>query len=392
MHIGQVKSPRIWYKGFRSTPLGRNMKILQLITTLTGGGAERQLSYVSRELQARGHQICVGHFFDGTGSWPAGIEARRLPRRNSWHPLQILDVLRLIREWKPDVVQTWNLQMDVVGGLAAAMAGVPWVVREGTSGDFYGRRPRSRLRYRIARAAAKAVVANSAAGESYWQTVAPRVPRMIIPNAVPLEAIESSAPIERRGDVCVGLFVGRFAPIKNVDVVLRACAAIMAEREVLLFLCGDGPERERLIALAAELGVERSVRFTGFIAEVWGYLRAADFVVLLSDFEGRPNAVTEAFAAGAPVILSDIPAHRELAVGGAATLVPLRDVAATAQAIRDVLDDPRAAFERSTRARRLVADWTIASSAAAFESLYARVVATGDGRSRILIRQEAHHG
>jgi len=346
------------------------VRILQLMTVLGGGGAQRQLTYVSRELQARGHELCAGYFEPGFGSLPDDIPAHRLPYRNPWHPLQIVDILRLIRSWKPDVVHTWNLHMDVVGGLAAAAAGVPWVLREPTSPHNYDRF-RARLRFFVARAAAKAVIANSPAGERYWRENAPGVQRVLVPNAVPVEAIESTTPLERGPGLRVGLFAGRFVTMKNVDVALRAFAEVMGEGDdVVLYLCGEGPERRNLIQLATRLGIRHAVHFTGFVSDVWRYLRAADFALLLSDFEGRPNVVTEAFAAGTPVILSDIPAHRELAAGGGATLVPLRDVAATARAIQEVLDDPQAARERATRARRLVAGCSVASVASAFEKIY----------------------
>ena len=214
-------------------------------------------------------------------------------------------------------------------------------------------RVRRRLRFRVARAAAGAVVINSQAGDRYWAANVPGLRRVIIPNAVPVEAIDASAPMERPPEVRIGLFAGRFVAMKNVDVLLRACAPLMAERPLVLYLCGVGPERARL---------------------AWPYLRAADFVALLSDFEGRPNIVTEAFAARAPVILSDIAAQRELVDGGAAALVPLRDVAATTRVIRDVLDDPDAASHRVGRAHRLVARWSVTSVAAAFEEVYASVV------------------
>ena len=347
------------------------MRILHLISALTGGGSERQLAMVSSELQRHGHEVCAGYLWPGVGQWPGDVPTYRFPPRHPWNPVRIADAFLFIRSGRPDVVQTWSLPMDVVGGIAAAVLGVPWVVREANCADNYDGRVRRRLRFRVARAAAEVVVANSQGGERYWAANAPRLPRVLIPNAVPVEAIDSSAPIEKRPGVRVGLFAGRFVAMKNVDVLLRACAPVMAGRDMLLYLCGVGPERARLASLAAQLRIDGCVRFTGFVPDLWPYLRAADFVVLLSDFEGRPNVVTEAFAARAPVILSDIPAHRELAAGGAAMLVPLRDVAATTRAIRDVLDDPHAATERATEARRMVAEWSVASVATAFGDLYA---------------------
>jgi glycosyltransferase involved in cell wall biosynthesis len=350
------------------------MRILQLISKLTGGGSERQLEIVSSELERRGHDVRVGYLRPGEGRWSSDVPTHRFPARHPRHPALIADAVRLLRSHKADVLQTWNLPMDVAGGISAAAAGVPWIVREASTAENYDGRVQRRLRFWVARVAAGAVVTNSHAGDRYWAANAPRLPRVIIPNAVPIEAIDASAPIERHPAVRIGVFAGRFVPMKNIDVLLRACASLMAERHIVLYLCGVGPERARLAGLAADLGIGARVRFTGFVVDMWPYLRAADFVALLSDFEGRPNIVTEAFAARAPVILSDIAAHRELVDGGAAALVPLRDVAATTRVICDVLDDPHAARQRVGRARRLAARWSVASVAAAFEEVYASVV------------------
>lgn len=90
-----------------------------------------------------------------------------------------------------------------------------------------------------------------------------------------------------------------------------------AEPDLELRIAGHGPERPHLEALARELGVEDRVRFLGRLdeAEVVKALREADLFVNPSEGEGLPNAVLEAMATGLPVVLSDIPPHRELIAG-----------------------------------------------------------------------------
>ncbi len=340
------------------------MRILLLIPTLTGGGAERQLAYLEAELRVRGHDVLAGYIFEGAGHWPEDLPAHRLPRRAPWSPLQILDVLRLIRSWKPDVVQTCLARMDVVGGVAAMLAGVPFVLREPNSAASY-RDFKSLLRKIVGRGAA-AIVANSFDGAAYWRTKR----TFVIPNGVPSDVIAGAEAIARPAAGALAVYVGRFTAEKNVDVLLRAIAAVRAERELFLILCGDGPEREGLEALARTLGITSHVQFTGFVQNPWRYQRAADVALLLSDFEGLPNAAAECFAAGTPMILSDIAAHRELA-GEDALLVPAGDVPATAAAIRSVLDDPASAAQRAKRAQTRVRNWSIAQMAATHDNVYA---------------------
>lgn len=342
------------------------MRILLLIPTLTGAGAERQLAYLAGELRRRGHDVLVGYLHAGAGAWPDDIPTHRFTRRAPWSERLVRDIVRLIRAWKPHVVQTCITRMDVAGGIAAAFARVPHVLREPNTADAY-RDVKSRLRRLVGRHAS-AIVANSIAGAEYW----PNARTFVIPNAVPFEDIANAEPIARDDDTPLVLYAGRLEPQKNVDVVLRAFAEVASERALRLIICGHGAERERLEALARALRMEARVSFAGFVQDVWRYQRAADVAVLVSSFEGHPNVASECFAAGTPMILSDIAPHRELAQNDA-LLVPPRDVAATAAALRDVLDDPITARERVNGARARVSEISISRMAAAYEDVYAVV-------------------
>jgi len=346
------------------------MKILLLIPTLTGGGAERQLAYLASELQRRGHGVLTGFVYPGNGVWPGDLATHRFRARKPWNPMLVRDIVRLIRSWKPDVVQTCLPMMDVFGGIAAAIARVPFLLREPNSGESYPPGVKPWLRLRVARHAAAGIIANSHGGADYWARRAPRLPRILIPNGVAVEAIAAAGPIPRPEHAAVGVYTGRLERQKNVDVFLRAAAEVMAERDLILYLCGQGAERANLEALAAELGIAGRVHFTGFVPNVWSYQRAADFAVLLSDYEGHPNAVSECFAAGTPMILSANEAHRRIAADGEALLVPLQNIAATAAAIREILRNRGAALERAERAKRLASGWSIAGMTDAYLHTY----------------------
>ncbi|HYN08319.1 MAG TPA: glycosyltransferase [Vicinamibacterales bacterium] len=354
------------------------MRILHLTWALTGGGAERQLAYVSGELQRRGHDVHVGYVDNGPGAWAGDVPTAKLsPRspRRPHDPRLITDVLRLIRARETDVIQTWVLSMDVVGGLAATIARVPWVVRESSAGQLYGHRFKSRLRLRVAGAGARSIVANSAGGRDYWSGHAPRVPSTIIRNAVPIDDVRAAGPGADAAGTPAGIHVGRLDPEKNVDMLLRASAEVMARRPFVLRLCGDGAERHRLASLASALGIAPRVEFHGYVDDVWRRVRAARVALLLSSVEGDPNAVIEAFAAGTPVILSDIGAHREIADDRQALFVPANDVNATARAIHAILDHPEAAQERAARASQSINDRSITAATTAFEEMYRTVLA-----------------
>lgn len=339
-----------------------------LIPSLTGAGAERQTSYLAEELTHRGHEVLIGYLMPGPGRVPDQIATHRFAARSPWNPMLLADIVRLIRTWKPDLVQTCITRMDVMGGVAAMVTRVPFVVREPNSAPGY-RDLRSKLRTLIGRRAA-AVIANTRVGASLW----PARKTIVVPNAVPAEAIAAATPIER-GDGDMIVYVGRLEPWKRVDVAIRACAILMRERNLTLYVCGDGRDRLRLETLASECGVAGRIVFTGFVENPWSYQRAADGALMLSEFEGHPNAVSESLAAGTPMVLSNIDPHREVAREGA-SFVPVGDVDATAAAIRTILDNRAAARERTARVSQRVHGWSIGAMTDAYENAYTTVIRT----------------
>lgn len=110
--------------------------------------------------------------------------------------------------------------------------------------------------------------------------------------------------------------IGRLIELKNPDVLLNAfCQS--KDRESQLIYIGQGQLQSSLVAASSKLGVEERVKMTGLIPReaVYDHLVAADLFVSASRIEGLPLAVLEAMACRCPVILSDIPAHREIAAG-----------------------------------------------------------------------------
>lgn len=139
---------------------------------------------------------------------------------------------------------------------------------------------------------------------------------------------------------------------KGHDTLLEAIAEVP---EALFLLAGDGPERERLEARAAELGLGERVRFLGRREDVPQLLAACDVFALPSLYEGSSLAVLEAMAAGIPVVSSAIGGTEELIDDGrSGLLVPPGDAAALTAALRRVLGDRQLREELAAAARERV--------------------------------------
>ncbi|MFN9976889.1 MAG: glycosyltransferase, partial [Phycisphaerae bacterium] len=144
----------------------------------------------------------------------------------------------------------------------------------------------------------------------------------MITNGVDLEAIQGVVAADRSefggaSDQFVILFVGRLTEQKAPLDLLQAFAALPLEQrnQCRLVFAGDGPLREELSTQIERRGLRSLVHVAGRIARVPEWMKASDLLVLPSRWEGLPNVVLEAMAAGLPVIAADVDGVRELVTG-----------------------------------------------------------------------------
>jgi glycosyltransferase involved in cell wall biosynthesis len=350
--------------------------IVHLIPTLEGGGAERQLALLAAEQAARGLDVHIGSRRGGVHAAHAeraGVHLHALGDRRSVDPRLVASMHALLRRARADLVQTWLPQADVCGGIAARLAGVPWVMTERASASEYrGHALLTLARPRLARRAA-AIVANSATGAAYWRAAPRGLEARVIGNALDADTIRAQvaagAATARSGPALL-LSVGRLVAGKGHEEAIAACAA-QAAGSVELQVVGAGPRHDALAALAAASGC---ARLTGYDADWWRRLGGARALLYLSHGEGAPNVVLETMAAGVPLVVSDIAAHRELLDERSALFVPPGDRAAAASALRTLLHDPTAAAQRAAVARARADAFGIARMADAYASVYNRVL------------------
>jgi glycosyltransferase involved in cell wall biosynthesis len=146
------------------------------------------------------------------------------------------------------------------------------------------------------------------------------------------------------------LFVGRLCREKGAIDLVRAFARL--DREAMLDIVGEGPADADARELAEALGVASRVRFAGFQKDVRPFLRDAAVLALPSYSEGIPRVVMEAFAAGVPVVGTDIPGLRELVTDGDnGRLVPVGDPPGLAAALDAILVNPTVGTQFAIRAR-----------------------------------------
>lgn len=136
--------------------------------------------------------------------------------------------------------------------------------------------------------------------------------------------------------------IGRLAPEKNWDTLLRGFASAVRDRaDLRLVLIGDGPAKGELQNLASELGVGERATFMGAVPfdEIPTYLKAADAFCFASVTETQGLVTIEAMAAGLPVVAVDGPGTRDIVKNGRQGFLVDNDPDALAKGIKKLLSD-----------------------------------------------------
>ncbi|QHE85920.1 glycosyltransferase family 4 protein [Hydrogenophaga sp. BPS33] len=272
----------------------------------------------------------------------------RLEPGVNWQPLK-LDVKKggalanrgafraVLQRTRPDLLVSYNW-----GAIEWSAANVPGVVPQVHVEDGFGPEEATRQlprrvwmrRILLGWRGVPVVVASrnlERVAKEVWK-LSPRRVRFL-PNGVEIPSariVEDLTGAQR--PIRIGTVAG-LRPEKNIARLIRAFAALRAQRAARLILVGDGPLRADLQALARELNVDRDVEFVGYLADPSLRLRDFDLFVLTSDTEQLPIALLEAMATGMPVVatrVGDVP--DVLADVSPQTLCPPDDAA-----VRDTL-------------------------------------------------------
>jgi len=292
---------------------------------------------------------------------------------NKWDAGPILRHLRVVRKLRPDIFHAnlWTTVRGQYGVIAALLArGVRTVVVE--QAPLPTDSPLQRF---LKRVSSLRVSAHVAVGERSARAVEeavglPNGSVRTIYNGVPDVPVD---PLPRRARGPVIGAVGRLSQEKGYDLAIRALPNLPGSTLVLV---GDGSERERLVALSAELGVSDRVDFVGWSDEPRRYLPGFDAFVLPSRQEGFPLAVVEAMLAGVPVVAADVGSVSEAVVEAeTGFLIPRDDPAALTDRLRRLISDPELAQKMGRTGReRAKTNFTAEAMARSFEELYREIL------------------
>jgi len=209
-------------------------------------------------------------------------------------------------------------------------------------------------------------------------------PITVLPTPVDLAAYQDLAPAPVRAkwgleEAEVLLYVGRLAGEKNLDFLLRAFARIAEERPgARLLLVGDGPAKGKLRKLAQKLDIESDVTFTGAVPheKVPDYAAAADLFVFASVTETQGLVLTEAMAAGTPVVAVEAPGSIDILTQGGGVLVEPQEQAFS-EAVLGLLSDEERLKAKGEEAFQIAQRYSVSAIAERLLAVYEAALETG---------------
>ena len=389
---GKIGQPGVPLNGRRVRPIS----VLYLISSLTVGGAEMMLYRLLSRLDRTRFRAQVISMIDlDRGPLSEKIHALGVPLRSLGmrpgrpNPVAALRLARWLRNDRPDVLSTWMYHADLIGGLAAKLAGgipVAWGIRHS---DF-SREGNRWLTIQTMKACARMshwlptrIICNSVASRDAHAAAGYGIEKMIvIPNGLDLTAFKPD-PVAREsvrkelgipeGALLIGL-VGRFHPHKDHRNFAEAAGLFCRQRpDAYFLLCGDEVtwDNAQLVRWIEQAGVAQHCRLLGRRDDVARLTSAFDISASSSFGESFPNVLLEAMSCGVPCAATDV-GDSALIVGETGRVVPAKDPPALAgawQALADLDDKSRTQLGLAAR-QRIKEHFDLPNIVARYENLY----------------------
>lgn len=367
------------------------MKVMHIITSLEVGGAELALSAIAGYAQSAG--VFSNSVISLTGHGPVsrklqavGIEVVALDLRTAAHVPRVLwQLVKAIKNARPDAVQTWLYHADLIGGIAARLAGVSrlaWGIRN--TDLIEGVSPSTRIVMRICAALSyflpKHIVCVSHSAlktHATWGYCAKKM--CVISNGCVPFVLNHSREICRTQlaippDTIVIGSVARFNPYKDhanfIEAARRLCGAYPDVRFLMVGRNID-VHNQQLMGWIAATGYQERFIVVGEKEDVASCYAAMDIFCLHSRSEAFPNVLVEAMAAGLPCVATDV-GDAALILGDTGSIVPPRDAESLANALEKImkLPEPLRIKQGEAARDRVLARYTLSRTVQDYAALY----------------------
>lgn len=374
------------------------MKLTFIITGLSTGGAEVMLHKLLQNIDRDRFEPTVISLI-GRGEIGPRIEALGVPvlamgmNRSVPNPLVLLRLVRLLRQLQPDVVHTWMYHADLLGGLAARLAGchqVVWGIRHSNLSKTENKRSTlavAGLCARLSRWLPVQILSCSQRAKQVHAAVGYVDEKIhVIPNGFDLARFAPDAAARASVRTELGLppaaplvgVVARYDVQKNHLGFVHAAAQVLAQLpQVHFVLAGTGVDDGNAAlqaAIATHPILEGHMHLLGRRDDIPRLMAALDVLASPSYGEAFPNVLGEAMACGVPCVVTDVGDSAEI-VGNTGNVVAAGDMAGLAAGLLKVLRLPaeeKAALGKQARAR-VANEYEVGHVAGLYQAFYQRV-------------------
>lgn len=369
--------------------------VLYLITGLNIGGAEMQLYRIVTRLNKDLYRPMVvsllepgpvADMLDAAGISVYSLGILKGGIRSYSHLRGAWRLYRVLRREQPCILVSFMFHANILGRIVGRLARASAIISSIRNTNIGGRARDLLMRYTSW--FDDAVIINSQlAGEQIVRRGVVAKNRLrVIPNGLDVEAFHRLPEV--RGEVrsrlklsdstFVWLAVGRLELQKDYPNLLQAFAKVIKYKaQTHLLIAGDGLLKEELQKLTRSLGIENSVQFLGLRQDIPDLLIAADAFVLASAWEGLPNVVMEAMAAGRAVVATKVGGTPELVVDEKTSFtVPARDSRILAEAMLRLMNVPEEERRRMGLAGRKLMEerYSLDKIVQQWEALYTKLL------------------
>lgn len=369
-------------------------RIIFFGSQITTGGAQRVLLDQASWFHAKGWRVLVIFYYDKDGKrsewqaqYPFPIEVLSTYTRGGGAFKNLSGLLpgllrldKAIREFKPQAIECFTHDANLIGLPIAWLCGVP--IRVGTHhGQFVNfSKLRSRLHTAIINSSMTThfvCVSSRARKQALQEGIRDEKIRIIF-NGVRPVVKDVSLRAETRADLGLQaedkmvINVGRLVPEKAQRLLIDAAAIVRKYRsDVRFFIAGEGPLRDSLTRLIQKHGLEDVFCLLGNRSDIAALLNAADLFVLYSETEGMPVSLMEAMSVGLPVIASDLEGVAEIVnrpdVG---TLIPFGDSSLLANQIIERLAQTQQSEKQGRNGqKRILEDFSLDRSCTQYQEM-----------------------
>jgi glycosyltransferase involved in cell wall biosynthesis len=373
----------------------KRIKITHIITGLNTGGAETMLYKLISSME---RDLFSPEVISLTDAGPVGdkIQSLDVPvealgmKRGAPDPRAVFRLACRLRQRRPDLLQTWMYHADLIGGMAAKIAGdipLAWGIRHSNLDPEGSKRTTiwtAQICARLSGWLPKRIVCCSEASKRVHALLGYDTAKMVvIPNGFDLASFlpDSGARHSVRQElgispetIIIGL-VGRFDPQKDHYNFIRAAALLnQANPDVAYLLCGEGItwDNKALAGWIEEAGLRERFYLLGRRDDMPRIQASLDIAVSSSSYgEGFSNTVGEAMACGVPCVVTDV-GDSAIIVGDTGRVVQPKDPAALAGAWGELIrmtPEARAGLGAASR-NRIMENFSLPVIAARYEQLY----------------------